>query len=288
MLALSEKGAVAVTLPTDTDREQIVLLPSLGRKNQQHHIPIKTLPTSKRIIHIARNDRSKVLALCGSGDLYLHSGVADSDWLALEDNILLNSRSKVEARFLEDSFLLVVASPIAAKSHSGAHWDPQTSICNVSLIRGEFRPLSDATSGDIREWVICHRVYSIPLSPSPLISLSIAIRSDLAIICLGNSYLDPRFNELNFVCSRNGKISKTLLEKCGCPVSDPTEKESRRYGIVDIHFSVCGHLVTGLTQIGSMFAVSVLGSLLPLLSAQNGFGGGNPTKFLPISPHITG
>ena len=46
--------------------------------------------------------------------------------------------------------------------------------------------------------------------------------------------------------------------------------------------------MTGLTHIGSLFAVSTLGSLMPLLSAQNGFAGGYPTKFLPISPHITG
>ena len=131
LLTLSERGAVAVTLPSDTDKEQIVLLPSLGQKKKQHHIPIRSLPTSKRIVHIARNDRSKVLALCGSGNLFLHSGPADSDWLVLEENILLNSRSKIDSRFLEDSFLVVVTSPIAAKSHSGAHWNPQELVNKI-------------------------------------------------------------------------------------------------------------------------------------------------------------
>ena len=64
-------------------------------------------------------------------------------------------------------------------------------------------------------------------------------------------------------------------------------KEAKRYSIVDIHFSSCGFLVFGLTEIGSLFCSSVIGSLFPLLSPSNGYSNGEPVYFLPISPLIT-
>jgi hypothetical protein len=101
------------------------------------------------------------------------------------------------------------------------------------------------------------------------------------------SYQNPKLNDINFMCPKNGKTFKINLRGSGCPVSDPTSKEAFRYSINSIKFSSCGFLVFGLTEIGSIFCCSVLGTILSIISPSNGYSNGQPFNFLPIAPLIT-
>ena len=101
------------------------------------------------------------------------------------------------------------------------------------------------------------------------------------------SYQNPKLNDINFMCPKNGKTFKINLRGSGCPVSDPTTKEAFRYSINSIKFSSCGFLVFGLTEIGSIFCCSVLGTILSIISPSNGYSNGQPFDFLPIAPLIT-
>ena len=218
-----------------------------------------------------------VLALTGNGCLLLHSGTADTEWLLLEEHIILNSKSTIKSRFTNDNFLIVIASPISAAKN----------ICNITVLRGEFKPPSGSSPDNFCEWTTNHNVYTVPLSKSALIGLNIAITKQHDVICLGYSYRDPAENDLCFLSPKNGKLSRISLKSAGCPVSDPSEKEARRYALVNIEFSACNCLLFGLTEIGSLFCASILGSLLPLVCATNGYSNGQATTFLPISPLIT-
>ena len=221
--------------------------------------------------------------MTGNGCLFLHCGTADTEWLLIEEHIILNAKSSIQSRFTNDTFLIVIASTI-----SNGQSAPRTeAICNITVLRGEFKPPSDNSPDDLCEWITNHHVYTLPLSSAQLFGIKIALTKELDVICLGCSYRNPSLNELCFISPKNGKISRVSLKRSGCPVTDPSEKEARRYSLVNLDFSVCGCLLFGLTEIGSLFCASVLGSLLPLVSPSNGYSNGLAVDFMPISPLVT-
>ena len=173
------------------------------------------MPSQKRLVHVNRNDRNKVLAVSASGALFMHAGTSDTKWLLLEEHLILNSKSVLSSRFAGDSFLLVVGSFVA----TGA-------ICNLTVISGGMKAAE--SPAELSEWNVAHKVYTLPLESADHFDFKIAISKTLDVICLAAAFRDPKLNCLTFVNPRNGKMSKVPLSGAGCPVEDPTLKDRLR------------------------------------------------------------
>lgn len=59
LLNLSDNGAVVAIIAKENESEKVVICPSLGGKQRQHHTVLQIIPSQKRIVHVARNDRNK-------------------------------------------------------------------------------------------------------------------------------------------------------------------------------------------------------------------------------------
>ncbi|CBY19790.1 unnamed protein product [Oikopleura dioica] len=244
--------------------EQVVAGDRLGSKDAY----IIDSPSDRPLIHINRDQTDNVIVVDSEGTLFHWNPV--KEWMTVQRDFVVSSKSTIVSKFVGKRIVILILTCLSK-------------ICNATVVK---LSLDNDRASVGRLKLDC---YTFPLLDSSAdfeVGMTATISQSADYLAFTMSYRYPKMNEIIFMNpNNNGSILRINLEGCGINanhIHNPTSYEATHYKVASVHFSICDYMVFGLTNIGTIFVVSTLGSLHELISSSNTVTN-KPTKFLPVA-----